>query len=254
MRLTLLIPILVLTAGCAASTYPLNPQMADQVGLSSDGPSFLERVGRDPDGSGPIVQRGHCSWYGPGFHGRRTASGETFDTNDLTAAHPTLPFGSQLEVTNVENGRSVRVRVNDRGPYIGNRILDLSRAAAVSLGMTKSGVAEVQVRLVDVDESNLPETVYALQVGTFKSQVAADRFVKSLSVGQRAASLYYIKKSAPGRSEYHVRFGPFSRETDANDVSAKLKRAGLKPALVEEDLCAPAQDVQTAAQPGHPAS
>ena len=82
-----------------------------------------------------------ASWYGPGFHGRRTASGESFNANALTAAHRSLPFGSRVRVVNQRNGRSVVVRINDRGPYAHGRLIDLSRAAAQIIGL--SGVAKV---------------------------------------------------------------------------------------------------------------
>lgn len=92
-------------------------------------------------GSGAHVQSGAASWYGPGFHGRRTANGERFNTNALTAAHKTLPFGTQLRVTNERTGRSVVARINDRGPYAHGRVIDLSKAAAQSVGI--SGVGRV---------------------------------------------------------------------------------------------------------------
>lgn len=91
------------------------------------------------------TQTGVASWYGEDFHGRATASGEPYDMNDLTCAHPTLPFGTRLRVENLDNGRSVIVRVNDRGPFAKNRILDLSRAAASELGMIGPGTARVRV-------------------------------------------------------------------------------------------------------------
>jgi rare lipoprotein A len=88
---------------------------------------------------------GTASYYGPGFHGRRTANGERFDMNGLTAAHRSLPFGTRVKVTNVKNGRSVVVRVNDRGPFLRNRIIDLSRGAAAKLGMVDDGLARVRL-------------------------------------------------------------------------------------------------------------
>jgi rare lipoprotein A len=88
---------------------------------------------------------GLASWYGEQHQGLRTASGETFDKNKLTAAHRTLPFGTRLRVTNVENGKSVVVRVNDRGPHVPGRVLDLSYRAAQAIGMTDAGVARVEV-------------------------------------------------------------------------------------------------------------
>ena len=89
-----------------------------------------------------FAQSGKASYYGPGFHGRRTASGEKFDMHDMTAAHRSLPFGTKLKVTNVTNGKTAIVRVNDRGPYSGGRVLDLSVAAAKQIGSINSGVAQ----------------------------------------------------------------------------------------------------------------
>ncbi len=91
---------------------------------------------------------GVASWYGPGFQGRKTASGARFNMNALTAAHPSLPFGTQVRVTNVKNGRSVVVTINDRGPFARGRIIDLSKAAASRLGMIKQGVAKVRVEAI----------------------------------------------------------------------------------------------------------
>jgi rare lipoprotein A len=88
-------------------------------------------------------QRGTASWYGPRFNGRRTASGERFDMHEFTAAHRTLPFGTMVRVHSLVNGRDVDVRITDRGPYAGNRIIDLSRAAAEELGMLGLGFKEV---------------------------------------------------------------------------------------------------------------
>lgn len=90
-------------------------------------------------------QVGLASWYGPGFHGRTTASGARFDQNELTAAHRKLPLGSEVKVTNVENGRSIVVEINDRGPYIDGRVIDLSKAAAARLGIIEEGVAQVRI-------------------------------------------------------------------------------------------------------------
>lgn len=93
-----------------------------------------------------FVQRGKASFYGPGFHGKRTASGERFNQHELTAAHPDLPLGAQVTVTNLENGKTVQVQVNDRGPYKRGRVIDLSKAAAAKIGITKkNGIAPVKV-------------------------------------------------------------------------------------------------------------
>jgi peptidoglycan lytic transglycosylase len=98
------------------------------------------------DNGQPIVEQvGEASFYGAGFHGKKTATGEKFDQNDKTAAHPTLPLGTKATVTNLENGTSVDVKINDRGPYVKGRDIDLSKGAAKELGMTKEGVAPVKI-------------------------------------------------------------------------------------------------------------
>lgn len=98
---------------------------------------------------GKELQRGTASWYGPGFHGRRTASGERFNSSDMTAAHPSLPFGTRLRVVNESNGRSVVVRINDRGPYAHRRIIDLAKGPAQALGLTSTGVGYVSLHRLD---------------------------------------------------------------------------------------------------------
>lgn len=115
-------------------------------GLFASGASALtpSLVQAEPDDrSGRVVQSGRASWYGPGFHGRRTASGETFNANALTAAHRTLPFGTRVRVMNKTTGRSVVVRINDRGPYAHGRVIDLSRASAQAIGV--SGISSVEL-------------------------------------------------------------------------------------------------------------
>lgn len=121
---------------------------------------------------------GQASWYGPGFHGRTTASGERFDMNAMTAAHRTLPFGTMVEVSNLETNRSVTVRINDRGPFVDGRIIDVSRAAAAELDMITSGVARVRLRLLGSDgEGNEPDSetigtpdLLTVQVASFGSR------------------------------------------------------------------------------------
>jgi peptidoglycan lytic transglycosylase len=99
-----------------------------------------------PKPEGPKVEQvGEASWYGPAHQGKETASGETFDQNELTAAHPTLPLGTKTMVTNLETGKSVAVTINDRGPSVKGRKIDLSRAAAQKIGMAKAGVAKVKI-------------------------------------------------------------------------------------------------------------
>lgn len=93
--------------------------------------------------------RGYASYYADQFHGRKTANGEIFDMNKMTAAHKTLPFNTKLRVTNLKNGRSVIVRINDRGPFAGNRVIDLSKQAAIELNMIRDGVIEVECEVLE---------------------------------------------------------------------------------------------------------
>ncbi|HAO31473.1 MAG TPA: septal ring lytic transglycosylase RlpA family protein [Candidatus Competibacter sp.] len=133
-------------------------QCLDQVGSGRQNRAGLARV--LPVAAGALLlaaafpklveanQIGTASWYGPGFHGRTTASGERFNQNQLTAAHRRLPLGTRVKVTNLQNGRKIEVRINDRGPYRGGRIIDLSKAAAKRLAMHSSGVARVRVETI----------------------------------------------------------------------------------------------------------
>jgi rare lipoprotein A len=97
---------------------------------------------------GPYYEVGIASWYGPGFHGNLTANGEVYDMHEISAAHKTLPFGTVVRVVEIETGRSVVVRINDRGPFIEGRIIDLSRGAADALGIVDKGITQVGLRIV----------------------------------------------------------------------------------------------------------
>jgi rare lipoprotein A len=134
--------------------------------LSNDAPSAgaVQKVSVEPESQKPPPKRrvkhalnGTASWYGPGFHGKKTASGEIYDQTKLTAAHKTLPLGTKARVTNLENGNAVEVEINDRGPFVKGRIIDLSRAAAGILGLVEDGVAPVKVEVIE--DSGVSETV-----------------------------------------------------------------------------------------------
>ena len=131
----ILLPFLV--PGCA----PRNARK--EIPLSPAVPPAKEEAAK-PEGA-KVEQVGNASWYGPAQDGEETASGEPFDSNALTAAHPTLPMGTKAVVTNLETGKSVTVKINDRGPYAKGRKIDLSRAAAQQIGMKKDGVAKVKI-------------------------------------------------------------------------------------------------------------
>jgi rare lipoprotein A len=146
LTLLLALAIALLLAGCSAVTgrpAPPGPPPTRPPETPPPPPA------RKPAAVG--LHTGRASWYGRAHEGRLTASGERFDADAMTAAHRTLPFGTWLVVENVANGRTVKVRVNDRGPFAGGRVLDLSRAAARALGVTGEGVFEVRYRVVGRD-------------------------------------------------------------------------------------------------------
>lgn len=122
-------------------------------------------------------QEGTASWYGPGFHGKATASGETYDMDGMTAAHRSLPFGTWVKVVNRRNGRDTRVRITDRGPFVEGRILDLSRAAARDLGMIGDGTAPVRLEVVALPSEAACRLV---QVGAFERRRNAEELARRL--------------------------------------------------------------------------
>ena len=124
--------------------------IAAKIDIPKDEPSVIEKLNTVASNTvRKFSQTGVASWYGRQFHGRKTASGETFDMNGLTAAHRSLPLNCYIRVTNKDNGKSVVVKVNDRGPFHGNRVLDLSYGAAKQVGVTSAGTAKVSIERVD---------------------------------------------------------------------------------------------------------
>ncbi len=160
---SLCIAVLFALAGCAQAE--LVSHTAKQIQEPAPAPRIgVYKIGRPYQVDGvwyyPKVDYGYrasgiASWYGPGFHGKPTANGEVFDKHRLTAAHPTLPLPSMVRVTNLENGRSVVVRVNDRGPFKNGRIIDLSQRAAELLGFSRSGTAKVLVEILEAESRRL---------------------------------------------------------------------------------------------------
>lgn len=142
---------------------------------------FVLVVGTISGQSGTAREIGYASWYGGKFHGRKTANGEIFDTHKLTAAHRTLPFGTFVEVTNLDNDKTVTVRINDRGPFVQGRIIDLSQAAAESLDMIRSGTAKVSIKIIEGNgEAPAPierpgENRFTIQLGSFSVSANAGR-------------------------------------------------------------------------------
>ncbi len=132
---------LLAIAGCTSDNMDKQNELAQQIKHNTDDSTVHTEIGE-------------ASWYGPGFHGKKTASGEIFDQTKMTAAHPTLPLGTEAKVTNLENGEKVDVTINDRGPYVNDRVIDLSRAAAKKLDMQKEGIAEVKIEAEPSSKKN----------------------------------------------------------------------------------------------------
>ncbi|MFW6262175.1 MAG: septal ring lytic transglycosylase RlpA family protein [Spirochaetota bacterium] len=164
---------------------------------------------------------GGASWYAGKFQGRTTANGEVFDTNELTAAHKTLPFGTVVRVTNLKNGLDVEVRINDRGPFVEGRIIDLSRAAADAIDMTADGVVPVSLTVVTVPE----EPLRRIQVASFTSSDNANRKLARLRTNGLDA------KMEPAGSLYRVVIAGVAAE-DVEEIVGRLARLGYPDALV----------------------
>lgn len=178
------------------------------------------------------VERGLASWYGGKFHGRPTASGEIFDQDGLTAAHRKLPLGTVIEVRHLGNGRTVRVRVNDRGPFIRGRILDLSRGAARALDMVREGVARVEIRILAPAPDPRRRTgagAYTVQVGAF-----ADRD-RALDLKRRLDRAHRDVVVRAGGGLHRVQVGRFPSRAAAEAARRGLARQGLEALVVALD-------------------
>ena len=177
-------------------------------------------------------QTGLASWYGPGFHGKKTANGETYNQYAFTAAHRRLPLGTRVQVTNIETGQAVAVRINDRGPFVEGRIIDLSFAAAKRIGVYAPGTAPVRVEVLSAPTPR-HAVLYAVQVGSYTD---ADKAAAMKQTVTQHFSSVYISPSSDGPLRYyHVRLGPFTERDQAEHQARSVARAGLQSIVVEED-------------------
>ena len=208
-------------------------------------PPFYDAMGKRYyvlGASDGYVERGVASWYGPTFHGVNTSSGERYDMYGMTAAHKTLPLPTYVRVTNLRNGRTITVRINDRGPFVGNRLIDLSYTAAAKLDMLRDGTSFVEVRALEPGGTpdNLtrisetpPPTLY-VQAGAFADQGNAQRAIARL----RAAGLdtAFIAPPASDKPQlYRVRVGPISDVAAFDQLSARLAVLGFAGARLALD-------------------
>lgn len=190
------------------------------------------------------VERGVASWYGNKFHGRRTSSGEPYDMYKMTAAHKTLPLPSYAEVTNLDNGRKVVVRINDRGPFHDDRLIDLSYSAATKLGITAKGTGRVEVRAINPDnfatqadanpsqqvamqDPTLGNVALFLQVGAFSTLSKAEQIKNRIQ--QEISERVHIKPfNGQGNPLYRVRVGPLVNVEVGQRITQRLLNLGYR--------------------------
>jgi rare lipoprotein A len=215
---------MILLTGCVAK-HPVvmerRPEVSENKQIAKAETPPAERIEkRESKG----VQYGVASWYGPDFHGKPTSSGEIYDMYQLTCAHNTLPLGTTVIVTNLENGKSLELKVNDRGPFVKDRIIDLSYSAARILEVYQKGTAYVKVETVGpwIDEIFR----FTLQVGSFTDEAKAQRLAESL---RGSFDNVYVTRVETSTQTYHrVRVGQYDSKELALVTAEKLSRMGFE--------------------------
>ena len=261
---------LLLLSGCASDRLNLGEQSQRSI-FSAKGSSY--KIGKPykingqwyyPAEDYDYSEVGTASWYGEDFHAKYTANGEIYNMNTLTAAHRTLPLPSIVRVTNLENGRSLVLRVNDRGPFAKNRIIDISKRGAQLLGFQNQGVAKVRVEIMAEESKELKEAIlnktetklalqkpiqtnntiplrrtsssnsekYFVQAGAFSSREVADNLSNKLN---RFGNSSTMAADVNGNRYYRVRMGPYTCESDAKKALAQIENFGVAGAAVIKD-------------------
>lgn len=196
------------------------------------------------------VERGLASWYGPGFHAERTSSGEPYNMYSMTAAHKTLPIPSYVRVTHLGNGRSIVVRVNDRGPFVGNRIIDLSYTAAYKLGMIGSGTAPVEIRVLQPGDSSSARTTAAAASSTtpvaavplppvplpvpVPAPLPTPAVTPAATPTSAPTSAPTVDTPSLGISSRFLQTGSFGSRTNAEAMTRRLAQSGIRNAVIRE--------------------
>jgi rare lipoprotein A len=221
---------LMVSAGCAhhvhatqppvqtapAQTYPAPIPGTPPPSPPSGPPSAIERQPAIP---GQYVEEGVASWYGDPFNGRHTSNGEIYDMRQFTAAHRTLPFGAIVRVTNLRNGKQTEVRITDRGPFVANRVIDLSLSAAQAIDMVGTGTAPVRLEILG--GPNPQAGFFGVQVGAFQSQENAERFRAQMAT--RYSSVSMATYDSPNGMFYRVRVGRVPTENAAQQIADQLR-------------------------------
>jgi rare lipoprotein A len=194
---------------------------------------------KTPPAPAPVgySEEGNASWYGAPFNGRRASNGEIYDMNKLTAAHRTLPFETVVRVTNLNNGKTTTVRITDRGPFVDNRIIDLSQAAAREIESIAPGV--VPVRLEVLGNVDVSAGFFTVQVAAFRERANAERLRERLSASY--SPIFIQQYDAGDSSFYRVRVGKMSGEEAAQQYADQLRsKEGFTPFVIRLDEAAPA--------------
>ena len=262
---------LLLLSGCASDRLNLGEQSQRSI-FSAKGSNY--KVGKPykingqwyyPAEDYDYSEVGTASWYGEDFHAKYTANGEIYNMNTLTAAHRTLPLPSIVRVTNLENGRSLVLRVNDRGPFAKNRIIDISKRGAQLLGFQNKGIAKVRVEIMADESKELKEAIlnktetklalqepiqtshktiplrrsntntsgkYFVQAGAFSSREVADNLTNKLT---RFGNIRTMPADVNGNRYYRVRIGPYTCESEAKKALAQIENFGVAGAAVIKD-------------------
>jgi len=223
-RISLLVIILsALSSACAEKAVPLpHPPPPPVVAAPSPAPA--------PGPDQIYRESGTAAWYGKELQGKKTASGEMFDMNALSAAHRTLPLGTIIRVTNLENFKNVKVKINDRGPFIRNRVLNLSLGAARELGFVDQGVARVKIETL---ESVRDSAQYTVNAAIFSDEENARMLKERLMKKFEGVSIMPLETNLA--RFYCVRVGAYGSEERAEQVAGKLMREGLEPFVVRKD-------------------
>ncbi len=254
-RLAAFLPLAILALSACTFGVPIGdrgktatPGDAKTQRSSSGNPSSYVVHGRRYyvlDHAEGFVERGVASWYGTKFHGRKTSSGEIYDMHAMTAAHKNLPLPTYVHVKNLDNGRTAVVRVNDRGPFIPGRIIDLSYAAAKKLGVRGPGTANVEisalrpgetepgsvVRTIPLTDQTERDVPLFVQMGSFSSQVNANNLVRNLIDANESSASISRLSTAQGLF-YRVRVGPLYDIEEANAIVRRLRDKGFMTARI----------------------
>ncbi|MFZ3332342.1 MAG: septal ring lytic transglycosylase RlpA family protein [Candidatus Acidiferrales bacterium] len=226
----LLIFVAVAVAGCAhhnVATHPPATTPAPQPGSSSTNPpsppsGAPPAIERQPAIPGEYLEEGVASWYGIPFNGHRTSNGEIYDMHQFTAAHRTLPFNCVVRVTNLDNGKQTEVRINDRGPFVANRVIDLSLSAAQAIEMVGPGTAHVRLEILS--GPNPQAGFFAVQIGAFRMEENAEKLKAQLEASYSPVSI--ATYDSPNGTFYRVRVGHLPTEEAAQQLAGQLHTAG----------------------------